>query len=141
MYLCSRNFGCETQETVLRVVCLSDTNFHILLYKNGFSLDWNQDNNYGGVANVATLKGFINNNNVSIWENSDGNMTDGTNIYYHKSVGTRFAFRSGSDRGYRFRIDRYQGLFCNHANSSDFAVRNLWNGDRVKVEYGGSRVL
>ena len=32
MYLCSRNFGCETQETVFRVVCLSDTSFHILLY-------------------------------------------------------------------------------------------------------------
>ena len=108
------------------------------LVLNGFSLDWNQDNNYGGVTNVATLKGFINNNNVSISENSDGNMTDGTNIYYHKSVGTRFAFRPGSDRGYRFRIDRYQGLFCNHPGTSDFAVRNLWNGDRVKVEYGGS---
>lgn len=32
MYLCTRNFGCETQETVFRVVCLSGTSFHIILY-------------------------------------------------------------------------------------------------------------
>ena len=109
------------------------------LANHGFSINYDPAGSYAGITNGQIYRSIAG-GNVTL-TNENGKWKYGDAYVSNDRFETRFASRTGMAKGWWLRENGNsgRGLFLSNKTSTDLlAIRNLWNGDAIKIYTTGN---